>query len=558
MARRTPARPVVEKLRGLPNRVSFVWLLPIMAVLFAAYMLWQAYEERGPLVEIVFDSAGGVEAGSTRIRHKDVDVGTVEEVLFGDDLETVVVRARLDPDVAPYIDADTRFWIVNARINTTEISGLGTLLSGAYIEVDWDSTPGERQRRFEGLQEAPLTQRGTPGMRVTLDAEEAGYIYVGSPVFLRQIEVGQVERRRLSDDGLEVLFDLFVEAPYHKHIYQSTRFFGVSGVEANLGSEGASVRVESIAALFTGGIAFVNNNNLELEEPIMRDGANFKLYDNRSAALDSFFDDEDDDRFRYMVEFMGSVKGLRAGASIEYNGLRVGRVMSVSLGEAIEGESVGDPTRARAVLQFQPRRLGVDNISKASFNDTLQRYVDKGIRVQLASGNILTGSLMVKLVETPNASAYQVDFNAEPYPILPVTQSDVSAVTADVETLIKNLSELPLSSLVTAATDLINDTRTLVASGDTQAMPGQINQTLASFSTAAKQLERASGDLPVMMKALTSASRNADDMLAGLSPDSELYVELSAAVRELRVAAKSIAAFAELLEENPNAVLTGR
>jgi len=558
MARRAPARPVVEKLRGLPNRISFVWLLPILAVLFAAYMLWQAYQERGPLVEIIFDSAGGVEAGNTRIRHKDVDVGTVEEVRFGEDLETVVVTARLDPDVSPYIDADTRFWIVNARINTTEISGLGTLLSGAYIEVDWDSTPGERQRTFEGLQEAPLTQRGKPGMRVTLNAEEAGYIYVGSPVFLRQLEVGQVERRRLSDDGLEVLFDLFVEAPFHKHIFASTRFFGVSGVEANLNSDGASVRVESIAALFTGGIAFVNNDQVKTEEPIMRDGSHFKLYDNRNAALDSFFDNEDDDRFRYMAEFTGSVKGLRAGAAIEYNGLRVGRVMSVSLGQAAQGESVGDPTKARAVLQFQPRRLGVKDISTDAFNQTLQTYVDKGIRVQLASGNILTGSLMVKLVETPDAPAHQVDFDTEPYPMLPVTQSDVSAVTADVETLIKNLSELPLSSLVTAATDLITDTRTLVASGDTQAMPGQINETLASFGNAAKQLERASGDLPGMMKALTSASRNADDVLAGLSPDSEMYIELAAAVRELRVAAKSIAAFAELLEENPNAVLIGR
>lgn len=558
MARRTLARPVVEKLRGLPNRISLVWMLPILAVIFAAYMLWQAYEQRGPRVEIVFDSAGGVEAGKTRIRHKDVDVGAVEEVKFGDDLESVVVVARLDPDVSPYIDAGTRFWIVNARINTTEISGLGTLLSGAYIEVDWDNMPGDRQTRFEGLEEAPFIQRDEPGMQVTLNAEEAGYIYVGSPVFLRQIEVGRVVRRRLQEDGQQVLFDLFVEAPYHKFVFPNTRFFGVSGVEANITSEGATVRVESIAALFTGGIAFVNNDQIAGAEPIMRDGAHFKLYDNRLAALDSFFDDEDDDRFRYQVEFAGSVKGLRAGAPIEYNGLRIGRVMSVALGEAVEGVAVGDPTRARAILQFQPRRLGVKDISTDEFNRILQNYVDKGLRIQLASGNILTGSLMVKLVETVDAQPYVIDFEQEPYAVLPVTQSNVSAVTADVETLIKNLSELPLSSLVTAATELLSNTSTLIASSDTQGLPGQLNETLASFSTAANRLESASADLPAMMRALTSASRNADDVLSGLSPDSELYIELAVAVRELRVAAQSIAAFAEVLEENPNALLTGR
>jgi len=202
------------------------------ALLFAAWMLWQAYTDRGPLITINFDSAGGVTAGETRVLSNDVAVGLVETVRLSEDLRSVIVEIRMNPEVAPYIDTDTQFWVVNARINTTEISGLSTLLSGAYIEVDWDDSPGTRETEFVGLREPPLTPRGTPGMRITLDAEEAGYIYVGSPVFHRQIEVGRVERRRLSPDGLKVLFDVFVEAPYHRFIYPETRFYGVSGVEA--------------------------------------------------------------------------------------------------------------------------------------------------------------------------------------------------------------------------------------------------------------------------------------------------------------------------------------
>jgi len=144
MANKAPSKPVVETLRGLPSRVSFVWLLPICAVLFALFVLWRAYVDRGPLIEISFESAGGVEAGETTIRRRDVIVGTVEAVRLSEDLNSVVVEARLFPQVAAYIDADTRFWIVNARINTTEISGLSTLISGAYIEVDWDDQPSDR------------------------------------------------------------------------------------------------------------------------------------------------------------------------------------------------------------------------------------------------------------------------------------------------------------------------------------------------------------------------------------------------------------------------------
>lgn len=555
MAKREPSKARVEKTRNLSARISLAWLLPIAAVVFAAWVLWESYTERGPLVRIRFDNAGGVNAGETRIRRNDVDVGTVEAVRLAEDLDSVIVEARLDPQVSPYLDDNTRFWIVNAQINTTEISGLGTLLSGSYIEVDWDDNLGERQSEFEGLAEPPLTKRGTPGLRLSLSADEAGYIYVGSPVFLRQLEVGRVERRRLSRDAKKVMFDIFIEAPYHKHVYPATRFFGVSGVEAKIGSDGASVRVESIAALFTGGIAFENPVDLTDMEPVTATAKRFKLYDSRSAARDSLFDGEDDERFRYLAVFKGSVKGLKKDATIEYNGLRVGRVINV---KADLPRVAGTEASAVATLQFQPRRLGMGDISPEELQATLASYVEKGLRVQLATGNLLTGSLIVKLVDMPEAAEAEIDVSSEPYPSLPVVRSNVEAVTADVETLIKNLSELPLSSLVTAATDLLDDTRSLINDPEISGLPSQLSASLESIGRAASRVEKASDDLPTMVSALTSASLNANDVLEGLSPDSEIYIELSAAVRELKLAAKSIAAFAELLEENPNAVFTGR
>ena len=529
-------------------RVSLVWALPLAAVIFALWVLWQSYAERGPLVEITFDDAGGVSANETRVRRNDVDVGRVESVRLADDLNSVVVSVRMDPQIAPYLNDNTRFWIVNARINTTEISGLSTLLSGSYIEVDWDDEQGARSEQFVGLTEPPLTQRGTPGLRLTLAAEEAGYIYVGSPVFLRQIEVGRVERRRLSDDATQVLFDIFIEAPYHTNVYPDTRFYGVSGVEGSVSAEGASVRVESIAALFTGGIAFENPPEITLGEPVAANEKQFTLFDSRTQARDSIFDGEEDERYRFIAEFEGSVKGLRRDAPIEYNGLKVGRVNSVSV---TLPQGSADAGRASVLMQFQPGRLGFNDISKEQWHEKFSSLVANGMRVQLASGNLLTGSLIVKLVSEPDLATEQIDFDAQPYPALPVIASNVEAVTADVETLVRNLSQLPLDSLVGEATQLLNDTRQLIASPDIASLPAQLSSSLDSLS-------QASEDLPTMIRSLTSASDNANDVLEGLSPDSEIYIELSAAARELRIAAKSIAAFAELLEQNPSAVLTGR
>ncbi len=555
MSGQGPAEPRRQARQPLMQRVSLVWLLPIAAIAFAIFILWQSFVERGPLVRIKFDKAGGVIAGETRIRRNDVDVGTVEAVRLSDDLASVIIEARLDPLVADFIDTDARFWIVNARVNTTEISGLSTLLSGSYIGVDWDEQEGDAEREFEGLEEAPLTARGTPGRRLTLASEEAGYIYVGSPVFFRQLEVGRVERRRLSSDATEVLFDIFIEAPYHEHLFTESRFYNVSGLEGSFGADGISVRVESISAFFTGGLGFDNPGRLDGLEPLTRDGARFRLYDNRKAARESIFQGEEDERFRFLARFDGSVKGLQRDASIEYNGIRVGRVAEVTMSMP---DTAGDTPEAIAILQLQPRRLGLDSISHDALINGLDQLVENGLRVQLATGNFLTGSLVVKLVNQPFAPLERMDLEAKPFPEIPTTVSNIEAVTQDVEQLVSKLAELPFSALIESATGLFSDFRALVASPEMSNLPAKLGESLDSLVRTTQGIETASSGLPELVEALTTASRNADDVLDGVSPDSEIYIELSAAVREMRAAARSIAGFAEILEKNPNAVLTGR
>jgi paraquat-inducible protein B len=550
-----PANPKREIGRSFIKRVSLAWLLPLFAIAFAIALLWQNIVERGPLVRIQFAEAGGVIAGQTRIRRNDVDVGTVEAVQLADNLNSVVIEARLDPLVAPFIDADTRFWIVNARVNTTEISGLSTLLSGSYIGIDWDEVEGEPQREFVGLEEQPLTPRGTPGRRLTLTSEEAGYVYVGSPVFFRQIEVGRVERRRLSSDATQVLFDIFIEEPYHLHIYPESRFFSVSGLEGNLGADGISVRVESISAFFTGGIGFSNPANVGDLEPLERDGARFRMYDGRKAAQESIFQGEEDERFRFQARFQGSVKGLRRDAPIEYNGIRIGRVADVSI---IMPSNAGDPPEAVATLQLQPRQLGFDSVSRDALLAGLDRLIAGGLRVQLASGNLLTGTLIVKLVTDSSAPAANLIRDAEPFPEIPTTASNIEAVTRDVEQLVSQLASLPLDELVGSATGLFADLRALVSSPEVGGLPASLAESLDSLARTVEGVESAVTGLPALVEALTEASRNADDVLQGLSPDSEIYIELSSTARELRAAARSIADFARVLEENPNAVFTGR
>ena len=191
MTENVPGKASIE---AVPQRrISRVWIVPVIALVIGAIVIAQALVERGPLVEIRFQKSQGITAGKTQVRRNDVVVGLVEEVELTDDLEHVIVKARMEPFMRPYLGETTQFWVVSANISGTSFSGLSTLLSGAYVEVDWDTPPTERRRRFAGLEEPPMTPPGSAGAHFRLRSDDAGSIGVGSPVFYRRIKVGQIE-----------------------------------------------------------------------------------------------------------------------------------------------------------------------------------------------------------------------------------------------------------------------------------------------------------------------------------------------------------------------------
>ncbi|MEO1041087.1 MAG: MlaD family protein [Pseudomonadota bacterium] len=516
------------------KRVSAVWLVPIFAALLGAFVSYNAFSSQGPLVEIEFDSASGIVAGKTYIRHKDVVVGEVEEVLLSDNAESVIVHARLEKEMTPYLGDTTEFWIVSARIDGGQITGLGTLLSGSFIEMDWSGPPTRRIRKVKGLPQAPLTKPGAPGRRVTLRSDTAGSLSVGSPIYFRQLPVGRIESRRLTDDAKHVVFDAFIDAPYDEQVSLATRFWNVSGLSVEAGAEGVVVRMESLTTLLSGGIAF-EEIGPEVNTPLADDGTEFGIFASRNAAEESLFRvGEGADDYRFIARFSESIGGLRPGAPITVEGIVVGRVADV----VVKGsEEVGEDLEIYSILQFEPGRLGFGGITQEEFQAEFDVLIGRGVRVQLASGNLLTGALSVQLNVIEDAEPALIDYNAEPYPALPTAPSEIAALTSNFEQLLASLAELPLEDLVLAATGLLQEAEGVLGNPAMRALPQ---------------------DLAELTGSLNSLSQRAEYALGGIDPDSELYVELSAAAAEMRLAARSLAALADRLEAQPNSLLTGR
>ena len=319
---RSSRRPEAEP---ASRRISAVWLVPLLALIIALGVAWRTYSSRGPLIEITFENAAGVEAGTTTLRFRDVVVGVVEAIDFTPDLSEVVVTARLDKDVARFADADAEFWVVRPSVTAQGVTGIETVISGVYIDTSWDNEVGEPQDRFQGLPRPPLTPAGQPGLRVRLRAANGGSMTIGAPILYKHIQVGKIEDITLTEAG-DVMIDAFVNAPNHERLTEATRFWNASGFSIELGTGGASLNVASLVSLLQGGVSFdtVGSDNTKVEA-----GHIFELYPSETAARENLLDNEPGPRLTLDVDFDGSVHGLRPGAAVEFRGITVGEVRAL-------------------------------------------------------------------------------------------------------------------------------------------------------------------------------------------------------------------------------------
>lgn len=475
-----PPSPEIETPRTeTSRRLSLVWLVPLAALLIALAVAWRAYSDRGPLVEIVFQNAAGIEAGQTQVRFRDVNVGMVERTELSDDLTRVVVGVRIDKEVAHFLDDSAKFWVVRPSVSAQGVSGIETVISGVYIGAYWDDQIGARKESFVGLESAPLTPGGQSGLRVRLRAPDGGSMTVGAPVLYKRIEVGQIEKIDLTPGG-DVTIDLFINAPYSDRVTQGARFWNASGFSIELGAGGASLNVDSLISLLRGGVSFdtVGSDLSPVEE-----GHEFELYASESAARQNLVENLPGERVELDVNFEDSLRGLQPGASVEYQGVKVGDVKSIQA--VVVGETDAPRVILRATLAIAPQRLGLGGEPAGDASgrtlDLLSSAVRQGLRARLASKGLLGQTLSVELVTLPDAPPAELDRTAVPNPILPSAPAETSGVAASAQNVLDRITELPLEDLLDAAVTLISNVNALVTDDRVKSAPENLGLLLADL-----------------------------------------------------------------------------
>jgi len=518
--------------------VQLVWIVPIIAAIVGGWLVMKSILDKGPTITISFKTAEGIEAGKTKVKFKNVDVGQVKTVVLSEDLRTVIVTVELVKSAEPYLLDDTKFWVVRPRVAGGQVSGLKTLFSGSHIGVDIGRSTVER-RDFVGLEVAPIVAADVPGRQFLLRAETLGSLEVGSPVFFRQEEVGKVIAHSVDQDGKGVTFRIFVDSPFDDYVTADTRFWNASGIDVSLDATGVKVDTQSLVSILIGGVAFELPPGSEADQPAT-EGQEFRLAATRAEAMKF----KDLIAERYVMYFPHSLRGLFVGAPVDFRGIVVGEVKGMN----VETDESNTVFRFPVEVELYPSRLAamMKRVSPGFFvtdQESLRKRWDQvvanGLRAQLGVGNVLTGQLYVAMDFFPAAPSAKMDWEHDP-PARPT----VPGITEQIQNLISHLSgaiqKFPLEQI---GTDFLTTLKTL-------------NQTLDKGGKFVEQLQsEVTPELKVALEEMHRTLKSAEHMLADESPTQQ---ELQNMLRELTRTAESIRLLSDYLERHPEALIRGK
>lgn len=521
----------VEKIK----RWSPVWIVPIITVLIGAWILFYHFSHQGPQVTLITKSAEGIVAGKTTIKSRSVDVGIVESVTLSEDLNQVVLVARLNSGMEKLLNGDTAFWVVKPQIGREGISGLGTLFSGAYIELQPGGT-GERLEHYPLLDSPPLASPDAKGIRIQLESERTGQLNPGDPVLFRGYRVGSVETSQFDAQERVMHYQLFINAPYDSLVTSNVHFWKDSGVAIDLSAQGMRVEMGSLATLFNGGASFDVPAGWELGQPV-KEHTEFKLFDSQGSIQESLYTEHKD----YLLFFSDSVRGLQAGAPVEFRGIRLGTVSQVPFFVKGLEQKMDNDYRIPVLIRIEPERIEQKLGKGFDFDQRLVAGEKQGLRASLKSANLLTGALYVDLDFFPQGKPWAGPVTVAGYPLIPTVSGGLAQIQLKLMATLDKINSLPLEPMLKEATGTLKASQR--AMQESQKLLASLNEI-----TSSKSMQQLPKD---MQQTLFELNRS----LKGFQPGSPAYNKMVGDMQRLDQVLRELQPVLRTLNDKSNALV---
>lgn len=527
-------------------RISPIWIVPIVALLIGLWLIYDNYTKAGKQITLSMTNAEGIEAGKTKIKVHSVDIGQVEQVTLSEDLGHIEVIARITPKAEPMLVKDTQLWVVKPRIGLEGISGLNTVISGAYIELQ----PGKSEEetdQFNVLDQPPISLNGAKGVHVNLIGKVGNALRVGDPVTYQGLRVGRVVSAVFDPKQRQMKHELFIEHPYDVLVTENSRFWTTVGIDVKLDSEGFKANIPTVESLIAGGVSFGHADDRPMGKPVVSE-TTFELYANEDAARQQIYDQF----IEYVLLVDDTVRGLSKGAPVEFRGLRIGTVISVPW-------KFNSPERKKdfryaipVLIHLEPGRLAENGKADLQeWQDRMHHMLQRGLHATLKSGNLITGSVFVDLNMDQHVHKTYRTQRFEGLPVMPTTATNLAQIEQKLSDLLDKLNRLNVEPVLSGLDKnlqqsektmqeiraLSQQVNQLLNQPDVQQMPSNINQTMQDMRATMQELR---------------------GTLQGLSPESTAYQELTTTLQRLDKALRDIQPLARTLNEQPNAILFDR
>jgi len=518
---------------------SLVWIIPLITVLFGGWLIVKAITEKGTEITIIFKTAEGIEAGKTKIKYKEIEIGVVDTVHFSDDFSSIILKAEIAKEAETFLRRDTRFWVVRPQLSLREASGLSTLVSGTYIEIE--PGQGAPHKHFIGLDQVPVVKAETAGIKIVLLADKLGSIDRGSPVYYQGIQAGEVLGYELGNDLKSIFIYAFIKAQFAEIIQSNTRFWNVSGMDVSVGADGVKMRTESVQTLMFGGIAF---NTPEFQEQTKDDikGLIFTLHESLASMLENAYTK----KMIFVLYFDGSIRGLKVGAPVELKGIKVGSVININL----EFNRQDSSFRIPVLIEIEPERIinRPEQVEMETLSpyDIIQNLIDAGLRARLQTGSLLTGKLFIELDMHPEIPINLVNA-METYPELPTIPASMKQMTASVKSILDNVEKL-------------------LEKPELQEAVHYLKSSLVSLNSIMDKLDHKVEPVSDNLEKAMGAGRHTLEKLEEtlslfnkmLMPGAPMQFNINQLTGELAETARSIRFLLDTLERNPNAIIFGK
>ncbi|WP_167517823.1 intermembrane transport protein PqiB [Vibrio metoecus] len=513
------------------KQLSAIWIIPILALAMGLWMLFQYVNSTGPKITLILPTADGLEVGKTQIKALNVNVGVITDITLSENYDHIVATAQMSKDAERMLREDSLLWVVKPRIGREGISGLDTLLSGAYIQLQ----PGQStafQDQFTVMDLPPIAPPDAKGLRLILTSKEAGKLSVGDPVMYEGFTVGRVETTQFDVESKKAHYQLFIFAPYDKLVSTRSFFWLNSGINLQLNAEGLEFSLGSVESLLKGGVTFGLLQEEDAGQPITQQMTEFRLFDDVKQIREGMYDDY----IEFVMMFDESVRGLKPSAPVEYRGLRIGTVSKVPLRTRTSNIDIST-NRIPVLVRIELGRL-YDNFNKAdlpNLKSSMQQEFFKGLKASLKTGNLVTGALYIDTDYYPEEKIDGLR-HFEGYPLFPTKQGGFAEVQKQVTDLLRKLNGLPMGDTLDSLNNTLKTSEKLLASAERILKKQETQNLPADIKASLKQLEVT---------------------LGGFGPESTVYHELETTLKELNQVMAEFKPVLRTINEKPNALIFG-